>query len=173
MAVKIGLLIVDMQQTFINEGFDKQQVGEACAYINHVSGLMRASEQTVIHIQDMEGAGEDADPEARAIIPQVNIGPDDIRVEKEHSNAFWKTDLEQILRGQGVGFVVVCGLAAEHCITFTFNGAVERGFQAAILQKGILSMKPDAISAIYRDRHIVSYPAIDFMTKIMKAGIRK
>ncbi|WP_028612397.1 cysteine hydrolase family protein [Paenibacillus harenae] len=168
--MKIGLLIVDMQQSFIDEGFDMQQVEEACVYINHVSGLLRAAEQTVIHIQDMEGANGDEDRDARSIIPQVTIGPNDLRVEKEYSNAFWKTDLERILREQGVEFVVICGLAAEHCITFTANGATERGFKAAILQKGILSMKPDAISAVYRDRQVVSYSVIEFMAKMMKAG---
>jgi nicotinamidase-related amidase len=165
--MKIGLLIVDMQNIFMNDFIDKHQLESACEYINHVSGLLRAAEQTVIHIQDMEGANDDNDPEARKIIPQVSIGPKDIVLEKEFSNAFWKTDLEQILRDEGVELVVVSGFAAEQCVTFTVNGAMERGFRAVILHKGILSTKQDAISSIYRDRQVVSYSVIEFMTNIL------
>ncbi|MBD2869056.1 cysteine hydrolase family protein [Paenibacillus arenilitoris] len=165
--MRIGLLIVDMQRLFMNEVADKHRVAETCEYINYVSGLLRAAGQPVIHIQDMEGAQHDADPEARSIIPEVVVGPNDLRVEKEYSNAFWKTDLEQMLRDQGVEFVVVSGFSAEYCVTFTANGAAERGFPAAILQRGILSANPDAVSSIYRDRHVVSHSVINYMTSVI------
>lgn len=58
---------------------------------------------------------------------------------------------------------MIAGFAAEYCVTFTANGAVERGFHAAILQRGIISTKTDAIHFIYRDRHVISYPVIEFM----------
>jgi nicotinamidase-related amidase len=161
--MKIGFLIVDMQNIFLHDHMVKLDVGATCEYINHVSGLMRGKDHTVIHIQDMEESNEDTDPEAREIIKEITVGPKDIRITKEYSNAFWKTDLEQDLRNHGVGFVVVAGFAAEYCVTFTTNGAVERGFQAAILQRGIVSTKPDAINSIYRDRHVISYPVIEFM----------
>ncbi|MEK3985068.1 hypothetical protein MHB77_16990 [Paenibacillus sp. FSL K6-3166] len=48
---------------------ERLNVSEACEYINHVSGLLRAKDQIVIHIQDMEGANTDTDPEARNSIP--------------------------------------------------------------------------------------------------------
>jgi nicotinamidase-related amidase len=86
---------------------------------------------------------------------------------KEFSNAFWKTDLEQLLRENGVEFVIVAGFAAEQCVTFTINGAIERGFQAAVLQKGVLSTQPEAIPSIYRDRHMISYPVIEFLMETM------
>lgn len=63
----------------------------------------------------------------------------------------------------GVGLVIVAGFAAEHCVTFTFNGARERGFKAAVLHNGVVSENPDAVNEIYRDRPTVSYPVIEFM----------
>lgn len=152
-----------MQNLFLHDHMEKLNVSQACEYINHVSGLLRAKDQIVVHIQDVEGANADTDPEARNIIPEITVSPTDIQMEKEFSNAFWKTDLEQVLREHGVEFIIVAGFAAEHCITFTINGAQERGFQAAILQKGILSTQPDAINSIYRDRHMISYPVIEFL----------
>ncbi|SEC26355.1 isochorismatase family protein [Paenibacillus sp. GP183] len=161
--MKMGLLVVDMQKIFLHDPKEKLDVREACEHINYVSGLLRGKDQMVIHIQDMEGSNEDTDPEAREFISEITVGPKDIRITKEYSNAFWKTNLEQVLREHEIGFVVVAGFAAEYCVTFTANGAMERGFQAAILQRGIVSTKPDAINSIYRDRHIISWPAIQFM----------
>lgn len=152
-----------MQNLFLHDHMEKLNVSGACEYINHVSGLLRAKDQIVVHIQDMEGANEDTDPEARSVISEITVEPNDICLAKEFSNAFWKTDLEQLLREHGVEFVIIAGFAAEHCVTFTINGAQERGFQAAILQKGILSTQPDAITSIYRDRHMISYPVIEFL----------
>ena len=139
----------------------------ACEYINYVSKLLREKGQVVVHIQDVEGSSEDTDPAARNVIPEITVDPKDIRITKEYSNAFWQTDLEQVLRDQGVGFVIVAGFSAEYCVTFTTNGAVERGFKAVILQRGIVSEKADAIQSIYRDRHVVSYQAIEFMTNLL------
>nr|WP_279306927.1 isochorismatase family protein [Paenibacillus pseudetheri] len=165
--MKIGFLIVDMQNLFLHDHMEKLNVSEACEYINYVSGLLRAKDQIVVHIQDMEGANADTDPEARNSIPEITVAPTDIQMAKEFSNAFWKTDLEQLLREHGVEFIIVAGFAAEHCVTFTINGAQERGFQAALLQKAILSTRPDAITSIYRDRHMISYPVIEFLMETM------
>lgn len=142
---------------------EQLNVRKSCEYINHVAGLLRTNGHLVVHIQDMEGSEEDPDTEARNIIPEIIVGSDDLRLEKQFSNAFWETDLEQLLRKNNVEFLIIAGFAAEQCVTFTANGAVERGFQAALLQHGIVSRHPDAITAAYRDRHIISYPVVEFL----------
>ncbi|MCM3038732.1 cysteine hydrolase [Paenibacillus motobuensis] len=82
---------------------------------------------------------------------------------KENTNAFWKTELEQLLRDQGIEFLIIAGNAAEHCVLFTYNGALERGFNTVILQNGILSTHNDVITSTYRDRNIISYPVINYL----------
>lgn len=96
-------------------------------------------------------------------IPEIVVEPNDIQMTKEYSNAFWKTELEMMLREKEIGLVVVAGFAAEHCVLFTYNGAIERGFKTVILQKGILSTQDDAIHNTYSDRHMISYPVIEFL----------
>jgi hypothetical protein len=49
---------------------------------------MRGKDQTVSHIQDMEGSNKDTNPGARDIIPDIRVGPKDIRITKQYSNAF-------------------------------------------------------------------------------------
>jgi Amidases related to nicotinamidase len=161
--MKIGFLVIDMQSVHL-EGIEKKNVDRACEYINYVASMIRSNGHVVIHIRDIEGLTEE-NRGAFDTIPEIQVEAGDRTLTKEYSNSFWKTELEQILRDQGVELLVIAGNAAEHCVLFTYNGALERGFSAVMLQNGILSRFDDAISATYRDRNIVSYPAIKYMLK--------
>ncbi|GIP50615.1 hypothetical protein J53TS2_42060 [Paenibacillus sp. J53TS2] len=160
--MKPALLIIDMQQAFLNHPRIQSEVAGACEYINAVADMFREAGRPVVVVQDKDG-GEGTP--GYEVIPEVKLAESDLRISKAWNNSFWKTDLEQLLREQGTDFVVVCGFAAEHCVTFTFNGAVERGFGAAILQKGILGEHPDSVAAVYRDRSLISYSVIRAILK--------
>lgn len=66
---------------------------------------------------------------------------------------------------QGIDLLILSGYAAEHCVLFTYNGALERGFKAVLLQNGILSSQSDVIPATYRDRSLISYPVIEALVQ--------
>lgn len=162
--MRIAMLIIDMQTIHLQEEpIEQKAIDKACMYINHVSDLLRSKDHIVIHFQDIEGLQE-SNKEMYEVIPEVQISSNDIKLSKTYSNAFWMTELEQILLNHSVGLVIVSGFAAEHCVLFTYNGAIERGFKTAILQNGILSTKSDAIHSIYRDRSLISYPVIEYIT---------
>lgn len=162
--MKIGLLIVDMQSIFLQEQMEKLNVGRACEYINFVADLLRSNNHFVIHIQDIEGL-EESNADLFNIIPEIKVDQNDIRITKENSNAFWNTELAQILMNNDIGLVVVAGFAAEQCVLFTYNGAIERGNKTVILQNGIISTQSDVINLTYRDRNIISYPVIEYLVK--------
>ncbi|NOU79708.1 isochorismatase family protein [Paenibacillus sp. LMG 31459] len=161
--MKIGLLIIDVQEVHLRK-VEQKVIDQACEFINYVSELLRSKDHTVIHIQDIEGM-QPSDEEKFKIIPGIEIKETDLRVTKEYSNAFWKTDLEKIVLEQGVDLLILSGYAAEHCVLFTYNGAMERGFKAVLLQDGILSSKSDVIPATYRDRKLISYPVIEALVQ--------
>ncbi|WP_068780235.1 cysteine hydrolase family protein [Paenibacillus sp. GM2] len=159
--MKIGFLVIDMQTIHL-QGIDKQVIDKACEYINYVSDMFRSKDQVVIHIQDIEGITESS-REAFSIIPEIHVMETDLILTKEYTNGFWKTELEQMLKEQGVDFLIISGNAAEYCVLSTYNGAIERGFSTVILQNGILSTHNDVITSTYRDRNIISYPAIKYL----------
>jgi len=160
--VKIGFLIIDMQKIFLQDQYEALNVEGACEYINYVANLIRSKNHLVIHIQDIEGSNE-INSELLSIIPEIKVDKEDVCITKEHSNAFWNTELEQILLDNGISLAIIAGFAAEHCVLFTYNGAIERGFKSVILQNGILSTKSDVITQTYRDRNIISHPVIPFI----------
>ncbi len=157
------MLVIDMQSIYLQEEpIEKKVMDKACMYINHVSNLLRSKDHIVIHVQDVEGL-EESNKGMYDVIPEIEIHEKDLMLTKENSNAFWKTELEQKLQEHNVGLVIVSGFAAEHCVLFTYNGAIERGFKSVILQNGIVSTKNDVISSTYRDRNLVSYPVVEYL----------
>ncbi|MEF2967187.1 isochorismatase family protein [Paenibacillus sp. M1] len=162
--MKPALLIIDMQKGFTAGPRARGEIGEACEYINATANLFRKAELPIVIIQDIE-AREDGGAEGFDLIPEIAVSGTELRVEKEWPNSFLQTPLEQLLKDREIDFVVVCGFAAEHCVTFTFNGARERGFGAAFLQNGILGEHPRAVQAIYEVRPLISYPVIASLLK--------
>ncbi|ANE45807.1 isochorismatase [Paenibacillus swuensis] len=160
--MKLALLIIDMQKGLLQDHADPAQIHKACVHINHVASLLRSKNQPVIHVQDVEGSA-DLNDESLAIINEIQVEPGDLNIKKEASNSFWNTELEQLLNKHEVGLVIVAGFAAEHCVLFTYNGARERGFKTVILHNGIVAEQRETIGAMYRDRNLVSYPAVEFM----------
>lgn len=159
--MKIGFLVIDLQPVHL-QGVDKQYIDRACEYINYVADTLRAKEHVVVHIQDIEGMDE-SNKEAFQTIPEIHIKDQDIIVTKEYSNSFWNTELEKVLKDRNVELLIISGFAAEHCVLFTYNGAAERGFRPVILQNGVLSTHQDVITAMYRDRNLISHPVIKYL----------
>ncbi|NGZ76967.1 cysteine hydrolase family protein [Saccharibacillus alkalitolerans] len=159
--MKIAFLIIDMQTVHLG-GVPQPKIDGVCEYINYVSRVMREAGHPVIHIQDIEGMTEETREHYRTI-GEVATDASDLFVTKEYSNAFWKTELEDVLKGQEIERLILAGFAAEHCVQFTYNGAIERGFGPVLLQNGILSRHDDAVAAAYRDRNLISYPAAEWL----------
>ncbi|MDR9854272.1 isochorismatase family cysteine hydrolase [Paenibacillus sp. VCA1] len=159
--MKVGFLIIDMQTIHL-ENLDNKIINRACEYINYVSDVLRRNGHVVVHVQDIEGMDE-SNKDLFRTIPEIRVDAKDLILTKEHSSAFWKTDLERTLSDQNVELIIISGFAAEQCVLFTYNGAVERGFKPVMLQNGILSNSPDVITTTYRDRNVISYPVVEYL----------
>ncbi len=161
MPANVAFLVVDMQNQFKDTYARIDSYGKVVEHINYVAGLMRGAHQPVVMIKDIESV--EADGEAAAVISDIQVDESDIVVCKLRSNAFWETDLEDALRRRDVGFVVVSGFTTEYCVLCTYEGARERGFRAALLQNALLSEDAEANAAALRQRHVISYSALEFL----------
>lgn len=157
--MNIALLIIDVQKAFIGERKGQKEYNNTFEYINETAALFRNAGKPVIIVRDIEGGNDESFQNVEELIVQDS----DIEILKSFGNSFWKTNLEDILNEKNVDFIVLCGNAAEYCVLATYNGAIERGFGAAMLQHGIFACNPSGLMDIYNNRSLISYEVISYM----------
>lgn len=160
---KIALLMIDVQKG-VRQGLGpdmQRKFDEVIQYMNATSSLFRQVGLPVVVVQDLSLG--DPDSESFACVNELVIHQEDRVIHKTHNNAFWKTELEDVLKERDVDAVVLSGFAAEYCVLFSYNGAKERGFTASILQHGVAGVTLEGIRSIETLRPVVSYEALAYM----------
>jgi len=160
---KVALLVIDMQKNCKEATSCKVSFEKAVEYINEISEFFRKKNHPVVIIQDIEAGG--AETEGFKCVKELVVSDNDFFVQKTYSNAFWQTELDTILKGEGVDCIVISGFAVEHCVLFTYNGAIERGYSTFLLQNGIAGFDEDEIKRIQLLRSVVSYGALKYFLK--------
>jgi len=158
--MNVALLIVDMQNGCRKQTQCKLEFDQAVQYINEISGYFRQKDYPVFIIKDIKVGG----PETSEFeyVDDLITKDTDIVIYKEQCNAFWETNLDCILKEREIDCVIISGFAAEYCIVFTYNGAVERGYNTFLLQNGIAGFDADEIKKIQLLRPVISYKAIEY-----------
>ncbi|HSM24538.1 MAG TPA: isochorismatase family cysteine hydrolase [Anaerolineaceae bacterium] len=138
--MKKALLILDPQIDFFEEDNPNLSAFQATIpVINAAIATFRDQDWPIIFIQHTSKRKPEGS-DIWKIHPQFNHQPDDFCLSKAHSSAFWQTDLESILKEQQVESVIVCGFMSEYCVLSTLRAAMERGFDAVILEDAIASL---------------------------------
>ena len=160
--MSIALLIIDLQKEYFKDARRQEELTDALEYINETAKLFREAEKPVVIIQQ---AGENNEPGSPGfdVVDELEDEDSDYRIVKTYSNAFWKTELEELLKDLEVEYVVCCGYAANHCVLFTYNGARERDINSALLQRGIVGLGKDDAAQVQLQRDTISYYTIKFM----------
>jgi ureidoacrylate peracid hydrolase len=67
------------------------------------------------------------------VCAELGCGPDDLVVDKVRFDAFQWTSLEPLLRGLGVGALMICGVVTNICVETTARSAFMRDFPVTLL----------------------------------------
>lgn len=156
---RTALFVCDMQNGFIKPGgsisklgLPSDRTGGPIAPIRKLLDAFRAAGAPVIYSQmwlrpDYVDAGIlarvfpplqalghcVADTWDSGIIEELTPTPTDIVVRKTRWDAFQGTNLEAILRLQGIDTIVMTGIATNICVDFTVRGAFVRDFKVLVL----------------------------------------
>ncbi len=152
-----ALIVIDM----LNDFLDPKGVlycGEAARkIIPEIKALLaefRQKKEPVIYVCDAHDP-EDKEFEAfpahcvkgtwgAEVIPELAPQPEDRLITKTRFDAFFRTELEDVLRELGVTEVWLCGVCTSICVMDTAAGAFYRGFKVVVPEKAVGDFDPEA-----------------------------
>ena len=73
------------------------------------------------------------------IIPELAPAPEDIIIDKTANGAFCATDLDHVLRAQGITHLLFTGCTTDVCVHTTLREANDRNYQCLLVEDGCAS----------------------------------
>lgn len=152
---RITLLIIDMlndffqQQAVLNE--QRHRLVES---INALTEAFRNHRQPIIWVRqefepDLHDAFLDmrkknaqltiAGTEGSGLLPELALGPEDKIIVKKRYSAFFRTDLDEVLREQQPELLVVGGINTHACVRTTVIDAYQRDYEVVVASECIAS----------------------------------
>ncbi len=78
------------------------------------------------------------------VIDEITKGPNDIFLPKRRFSAFYKTDLDQTLRTEGIDTVAIAGISTSFCVLSTAFDALSNDFRTFIVEDCCAAHKKSA-----------------------------
>jgi len=130
------LLIVDVQEAFDEPYWGRRNNREAEANIARLLEAWRRRGRPIVHVRHLNltpGSSFHPDAPGSKIKELVRPRESELVVEKTVNSAFIGTALEEHLRRNGIGTVVVTGLTTNHCVETTARMAGNLGFDTFLV----------------------------------------
>jgi nicotinamidase-related amidase len=130
-----ALLLIDYQEAFHDARMGPRNNRQAEANAERLLDGFRRAELPVFHIRhDSTEPGSLLAPgePGNAVMAFAAPLPHEPVVVKTVNSAFIDTDLEKLLRGTGIGRLVIAGVTTDHCVSTTIRMAANLGFEVTL-----------------------------------------
>ena len=164
---RTALVVIDMQNDFVQRG-GSLLVPDAEATVPTIRRLLelaRVRRMRIVYGQDTHRQG---DPEWEMwpehcregtwgweIVAELAPGVDDTVLRKARYDAFYGTELDDILRQWGVNTLVICGTGANIGVHYTAASAALRRYAVVIPRDAISALEPFDFEASLRQTAFV------------------
>jgi nicotinamidase-related amidase len=151
MDMNMAFLVIDVQKEIMQtDPVASSSILQAIDYINAAIVLFRKRKLPIIGIQHINKE-EHLAPGLEGFI----------RIQKTHSNAFVKTELQKVLQDRNINTILLSGYCAEYCVLSTYRGARDLDMQPIILRGAIASGNPENIRFVENINEIISLGALE------------
>ncbi len=129
---RAAVLVIDVQAGLVPGAYRESEVLEA---INTTVEHVRRSGGVVVFVQHCHSTyrplmkGDPGWEIHEAVVPCAS----DIFVEKQASDSFYETPLDELLKDAGVTHVYVTGLQTEYCVDATCRSALSKGYSVTLV----------------------------------------
>ncbi|MGE8080199.1 cysteine hydrolase family protein [Peribacillus loiseleuriae] len=134
--MKKALIIVDVQNAFDDQKWGERNNPNAEENISKLLKLWRNKGWHVIHIQHLSDSLHSLfHPKNDGFFIKELVKPleNEVVLTKKVNSAFIGTDLEEFLRSNEIGTVVITGLTTPHCVSTTTRMSGNLGFNTYLL----------------------------------------
>ncbi|TIO08104.1 isochorismatase family cysteine hydrolase [Mesorhizobium sp.] len=167
-AENTALVVIDLQEDFLStsgyfakQGYDPSPLRAILPTVNRLIAAARAAGLTIIHTrQGYRADMADMTPYEKwrrkraglegteillrsspgfQIVPEIDVAPQDIIVDKTCNGAFTYTDFEHVLRAQGITHLLFSGCTTDVCVHTTLREACDRNFQCLTISDACAS----------------------------------
>jgi nicotinamidase-related amidase len=165
-----ALILVDVQQAFLDPRWGERNNPEAEANIARLLAAWRASGRPIRHVVHDSPESDPGAPESdsllrrdapgNAIQPAAAPAPDEPVYRKNVNSAFIGTSLERDLRQGGTDTLVIAGLTTNHCVSTTARMAGNLGFTTYVVSDATAAFARPALDGTLRPAEAVHAAAL-------------
>lgn len=167
-----AVIIIDMQRDFLYEGGFGEELGNDVSTTNKIiptvqKVLEKAREEEMLVIHTREGHRPDLSDLVESKKRGGNIGKEgpmgrilvrgeyghdivdeltpvegEVILDKPGKGAFYQTDLNLILKSQGIEKLIVMGVTTHVCVQSTIREANDRGYECLMIEDGCAAFDP-------------------------------
>ncbi len=163
-----ALLIIDMQKQFMPMMSQADQ-DRALEMMNWSMWAFRDAGYPVIRVYHSApdwGVVEGAP--GFEFHDSLKISEDDPMVIKTYGSSFTKTNLDELLRAQGINTLFMCGLSSVGCVLATYMDASSHDYKAFMIKDAMLSHDEKYTDQIEDIFDALDLDTVMFMLKISK-----
>ena len=167
--MKPALLVMDVQNAWLPY-MDEQDKKVGMEHINWAIDLFRDNGFPVIRVYHTDPVnGPAPGTEAFEFPKTVAIRDDDPKIVKNYGSAFKKTELDKMLREQGVNTVFLVGLSAVGCVLATYHGADDLDYKVFMVKHALISHDAALTRSVYDICTNISPSALKLLLETARA----
>lgn len=147
--MKPVLLVMDVQNAWLPY-MDEGETKTAMEHINWAIKQFRDNGFPVIRVYHTDAENGPAPGSEGFEFPEtVAIRDDDPKIVKHFGSAFKKTELDAMLKDQGVNTVFLVGLSAVGCVLATYHGADDLDYRVFMVEHALMSHDSSLTRSVY------------------------
>lgn len=144
-----AVLILDMQMNMFADGDSVYKAKEVLQNIRLLLAKAREAQIPVIYLQNNGGEGEPDEPQTPGWHIHQAIAPaeHDVVIQKNRPNAFYKTNLQQVLDDRKIKKLIIAGLQTEMCIDTTCRQASALEYDVILVEDAHTTYDTEILTA--------------------------
>lgn len=144
MTKNIALLLIDVQSGFHDPSWGRRNNPQAEANIKKLIALFREKKKPIFHVQHLSKTSSSPLAPNQPGVEFMDFAKPMLgeRVFQKHVNsAFIGTQLEEILRHNGIDAIIIAGISTDHCVSTTTRMAANLGFNTYVIADATIAFE--------------------------------